>query len=255
MSRHKIADKKSQPLVKLGLTPDEARCYEVFTSKGTLNVAKLAQLLNILPNATYRLLLKLKSKGFIVELDTHPVSYQPLPPEIAISSYAENKLSDIQKLSSLSIKQLTTPIPSTQTHIEQLTGKRAMFIKSLEMIKKAKTEILIISIGEPVQDEIKLENIKAIDKGVNIKFIAHKYNKDNKILLQSWIKMGLEVKHLSESGYHLQIIDGKKCLLSASNPKNTDERSSVVIHSSELSNAMRNYFYSLWEKATLVKLD
>ena len=123
------------------------------------------------------------------------------------------------------------------------------------MINQAKKEVLIISIGEPVPDEIKLANRDAINRKVNIKFIVHKSDQENRLLLESWIKMGLDIRHYPGSGYHLSITDGKTCLISASNPKNPAERISMYTNSEGLSNAMRNYFYSLWEKALPVKLN
>jgi hypothetical protein len=74
-------------------------------------------------------------------------------------------------------------------------------------------------------------------------------SKDNADLLRSWVKMGLEVRHFKDWGYHLTVIDGKEAILSTNNPKNTEERTSMVIYNAALANALRHYFYSLWDKA------
>jgi len=245
----------SHSLVKLALTPDEVRCFQLLVAEGSLNAKSLGKGIGVLPNAVYRLITNLKQKGFIVELDTHPISFQALPPDIAINAYAQNKLKEINQLITLSLKEVSARPSSSTNTIEQITGRNAMFLKSAEMINKSKNEVLIISIGESVPDEIKIANRDAIERGVTIKFIAQIYNQRNAMILKSWVRMGLEVRHLSETGYHMQIVDGNVCLLSTSNPENSAERSSMIIRSVGLSNAIRNYFYMLWEKALPIKIE
>ena len=83
--------------------------------------------------------------------------------------------------------------------------------------------------------------------------IAHKYDQSNQKLLSSWVKMGWQVRHYPDWGFHLIVIDKKTSLLSINNPKNTEERVSFLIQSSGLSKAFHDYFYSVWEKATPIK--
>jgi sugar-specific transcriptional regulator TrmB len=239
----------SPALVNLGLTIDEAKCYTVLSNEGSLSASSLAKNIGILPNAVYRLIYGLKEKGFVVELDTRPVKFQAISPSVAIEAYSQAKIKNLEELKTSAINDLANKPGSSQTKIDILTGRSAMFARGAELIREAKKEVLIISIGEPVPDEIKLANRDALEKGVSIKFIAHKYDKDNADLLKSWVKMGLEVRHFPDKGYHLSVTDGAKTLLSTSNPANPAERVSMVINSVDLSNAIRNYFYSVWEKA------
>jgi sugar-specific transcriptional regulator TrmB len=242
----------SPPLVKLGLTPDEARCYELLTREGPQNATEIHSVLNILPNAVYRLITKLVQKGLVVKLDIHPARFQAIPPAAAINALAGSQIRNIEEYQKIALASLTSNYP-VHTGIDVITGRREMFIKAADLINQAKKEVLIISIGEPVPDEIKLANRDAIERQVTIKFIAHKSDQSNHLLLESWIKMGLEVRHFPESGYHLSLFDGKICLLSASNPDNPAERSSMLIYNQGLAKAMRNYFYSLWDKAAPIK--
>jgi sugar-specific transcriptional regulator TrmB len=251
----KQSEKYSPSLVKLALTPDEAHCYQILVSQGSLDAKSLAKLAEILPNAVYRLIGHLKRKGFIVELDTYPIRFQALPPDVAINAYSQFKLKELAELTALSLKEITSPPPQSTTAIEQVSGRNAMFAKSAQLINQAKKEVLIISLGEQVPDEIRLADRDAIERGVEIKLIAHKYSSENESLLKAWVKMGLQVRHLPGSGYHMQITDEKNCLIAASNPQSASERSVMIITSEGLSKAMRNYFYMLWEKAVSVKLN
>ena len=248
-----IGNNYSPALVKLGLTPDEARCYSLLVNRGAASPKAIAGEINVLPNAVYRLLIRLKEKGFVIELDTYPASFQAIPPGIAIDSFTKNKVRQLEESSSRSIQELTKSFQLNPTKIDFVIGRAAMFAKAVELLRNAKEEILIESIGEPVPDEIKMAQVEAVKKGIKVKFIVHKNDPGNKDLLESWVRMGLELRYYPASGYHLNIIDSKNCLLAASNPDNPSERISVIIYSKELTKAMRDFFFNTWEKAVPVQ--
>ena len=85
-----------------------------------------------------------------------------------------------------------------------------------------------------------------------MKMIAHKYDEENKDLLSAWSRMGMEIRHYPDWGFHLNVCDGKESLLAANNPENTRERTGMVITSGALSKALRDYFYFVWKKAQRV---
>ncbi|MBU0619241.1 hypothetical protein KKD62_03335 [Patescibacteria group bacterium] len=128
-------------------------------------------------------------------------------------------------------------------------GKNESFRHYLNIVKKAKKEVLIISIGEPVIKELTLANRNFIKRGGQLKMIIHKYNENNRSLLESWKKMGWQIRHYKDWGYYLVVIDKKICMISANNPKHTDERISIYFYNPALAKALANYFYTLWEKA------
>ena len=244
----------SSAFVKFGLSRDAGKCYQALLEFGSLTSEELARKIDVLPNAVYRLTNNLEKKGLIVRLDTYPVKFQALSPDVAFSALASEQIKEIEESKTLVIQSLQTKrVNNPQTKIDILTGWKSMMNKYVDLAKEAKEEILIVSIGEPVTDEIKLANRDALERGVSIKFIVHKFNQENHELLRSWMKMGIQVRHFAESGYHLVVIDGKKCLLATSNPRNTQERTSVVIYGEGLSRAMQQYFYILWEKSLAIK--
>ena len=244
-----------QTLVKLGLSRDEASCYIALTSFGSLTAVHIAEKVHILPNAVYRTLKRLEQKGFAVTLDAYPVSFQAVPPAVAISSVVQEKEKVLESLKITSLQALSfnqTKLP--QTNIDMVTGSKQMFAAYIRLAKEVKEEILIISIGEPVSDEIKIANRDAQERGVRIKFIAHQFDETNRDLLKNWIRMGLEVRYISDKGFHLMIFDRKQSILAASNPENTPERISMIISSDGISRALRDYFYATWEKATPITI-
>ncbi len=249
----KIHEESVKTLVTLGLSRDEARCYALLISKGSLKAGELASQMDIYPNAVYRIMKRLEKKGFIVSLDTHPVTFQAITPRIAISAYIDMKEKTLEEMRHISLKSFQEEKSVLSTKVDIQTGKKQMFDTYISLAKQAKKEICIISLGEPVPDELKLVNRDAIEHGVQLQFISHRYTNENHELLRSWVRMGMEVRHYSGGGFHLQIFDGKTSVLTASNPKNTSERTSMVIYNEGISIVLRDYFSSVWQKATPIK--
>lgn len=241
----------SQSLVKMGLTPDESKSYIFLLSNGTATAEHIASGINISPTVVYRLMKGLSVKGFIISIGTkRPIKFQAILPSVAIKAFAIKKQKELEKLSLNSIDQLNSQTPIKENNqIEVLTGQKQFFSKYVELAKDAKEEILIISIGEEVPDEIKLVNRDMLEKNVRIKFLVSKYDETNHSLLDSWKKMGISIKYLPDSGYHMVVIDGIKSILATSNPKETTERVAMVINNPRLSQAFKDYFFFTWKKA------
>lgn len=249
----KINGESVQTLVTLGLSRDESRCYALLISKGSLKAGELASEIDIFPNAVYRIMERLEKKGFIVSLDTHPVTFQAIPPRVAVPAYIDMKEKALEELRNISLASFQEEKSVSSTKVDIQIGKKQMFNTYVSLAKQAKKEICIISLGEPVPDEIKLANRDAIERGVKLQFISHLYTVTNQELLRSWVRMGMEVRHLPGGGFHLQIFDGKTSVLTANNPNNTSERTSMVIYNEGISTVLRDYFSSVWQKATPIK--
>ena len=241
-----------QNLVKLGLSSDEAQCYIELIKQGSLTTAQLAQKIGILPNAVYRLVRKLQERGFVTILNTYPVTFQAIPPSTAIESYVGQKNKEFEEIKINSIRSLEENQASTPTKVDIIVSQKGLFDKFIELSEQVMREILVISIGESVPDELKLACVRAHQRGIKIKFIFHVHNKENAELLKSWVKMGMEVRHFKDGGYHLNVYDGKIAILVTNNPKNTKERLGMVFYNERLANSLRDYFYNIWDRATKI---
>lgn len=240
-------------LAKIGLSNQEARAYVAILDKGPLTVKNLSKILNILPNSIYRLLDSLKSKKFIVDYGKHPSIYKAISPSVSIEALSKDKIIQIQTVKENLVCSLTNPVIKDQTRIEIIYGQSEFFLNYSLWAKHARSEILIISIGEPVSEEIYLANRDAISRRVKIYFLAHKHDKTNDDLLRNWVKIGLEVRHFPISGFHLVTFDRKVSLLAINNPKNTNDRTGLLINNPALSKALSNYFFTVWKKAVKIR--
>lgn len=252
-TKAKTTASNSQSLVNLGLTKSEAACYQLLLTHGVMEAKKISELLDLVQNVIYRLTESLSNKGFIVELKTSPKSYQAIPPTIALDSYTALQKQRIEEFKLSSIRDLAYVNPEPiKARVDFVFGQKDYFNKFTELSKSCKQEILVISIGEAVPDGIKLATRDALLNGVTVKIIFHKFDEENKELVKSWVKMGCEARYYPGSGYHMNIFDGKTAVLVANNPKNTKERTGMVIKNNSLSDALRNHFYSVWENGSVI---
>lgn len=241
-------------LIKLGLSQNEAKAYHALLKHGSLTATSISRYISVFPNAVYRLMGKLIKNGFVIKLETNPQTFQAIPSFIAIENYVNQRSRKLEETKLKVTSILAQDSPKTPpTKMELISSRKHMFETHVKYMKKIKKEALIISIGEPIPDEIKLAHRDAIERGATIKLLVHKYNKSNERLLKSWVAMKTEVRHLSSHGYHMMVYDGKTSILVANNPKNTAERNGFIISSPPLSKTLREYFYSLWERALVIE--
>lgn len=243
----------SPSLIKLGLSPNETSVYSTLVEEGGLSAVEIANRTKLLPNAVYRLVNNLEKKGFIVTTGRYPKIFRALSPTIALQNLVSQRVIEVEKLKEKAVLDLTKKKgkePATQ--ISLIFSRFELMRTYAQMTTEAGKEILIVSIGETVPKEVTLANRRALDRGVEIRMVAHKFDQDNRELLLNWQKMGLKIRHFPDWGFHLIVFDGKKALLAVNNPKDTRERIGIQIFSEGLSKALRDYFYSVWEKAVKV---
>lgn len=248
-----LASKYSSNLAQFGLTQKEAETYILLLKKGPLTVKELADTSKTSLHAYYRMLRNLIRKGLIISSNTHPEVYRTISPAIAFDALFKKQISAIETSKNTLIQDLTTGQSQDQTKIDLIGDIRDFFHAYTQLAKKAQTEILIISIGEEVPEEIILANRDCLVRGITINFIVHKYDSSNRDLIYRWIRMGLEVRHYSDWGFHLVVVDKKIALLAVNDPKNTTQRVSLQFNSAGLSKALHDYFYAIWEKASPIK--
>lgn len=240
-------------LVNLGLTPQEATVYEVLVASDAMTVKDLASKVDTSPHALYRVLKQLEDKELISQKGSHPSTYWAIPPSVALERMVYAKKHHLDETKEQAVEELsakrTTPHESA---VELLPGKEQFFDGYIELAKRAEQELLIISIGEPVSDEILLVNRDAVERGAEIKIIFHTYDESNQEMIERYLKMGWQVRHYPDWGFHLTVVDGNKALLAVNNPEDTDERVGMLMQSGGMAKAMRDYFYSVWEKAMVL---
>lgn len=233
-------------LSELGLTSDESAIYSLLLSAGSLTAKEIAVSLDIIVNSVYRSTKELVLLGLVKKLELSPKQFQPVPARVAIEHLAELRVAKIEQASRAAISQLGITQNPHRLHMDLLTGRQDLFEQFVRLAKKTKQETLVISIGEPVPESIWAVTKQSIARGVGQKFIFHKCDKENIMLIRRWQVMGVPVRHIPSEGYHLNIFDRNAAILSASNTKKSLERTGVVIYNEAIIEALRTYFYQQW---------
>ena len=240
-------------LVNFGLSKQEAQIYLTLLEEGPQNAKEIGKLVNIYSPTVYRTARKLEKRNLIAILKTSPRTFQALPPQLSIPSYVKERSILLEKSAEEITKIISQKtLSSSSTVVNLIFGKNELFTESIKLINEIKKVLLIISIGELITEELLLSINQARQRGVKILMIVHKNDKENKQILENFKKNGFEIRHYPDWGFHLNIYDSKKSIITVNNPQDTKERVSMEIFSLGLSKALRDYFYSVWEKATPV---
>lgn len=239
----------SSYLSDLGLSPDEADMYTLLLSEGSLTARVIGMRLGIIVNSVYRSTKALLELGLIKELDVVPKQFQAVSPRVALEQLADKRIARIEQASHEAIRQLSSKQNKYRLNMDLMTGRQELFERFVKLAKNSKEETLVISIGELVPDSIWDVTKKSLARGVEQKFIFHKWDKQNIMLIRRWKAMGVDVRHVPNEGYHLNIFDRSAAIISASNAVQSKERTGVVIYNEAIIEVLRTYFYQQWAQA------
>lgn len=236
-------------LSKFGISRDESEIYLALLSSRALTAQEIARQQKMLVNSVYRCAENLIDNGLIVELGMRPKKFQATSPVSAIENLSRKHQAELKKTANFLSDTLATNQDPNRLKMSLMTGQEIIFENFVELANCAKSEILVISVGEPVPDTIWRAIKESIIKGIKPKFIFHRYDKDNILLVKRWQTQGVEVRHMPIEGYHLYIFDSYTAVLAASNPEESKERTGVVIYNKAIIEALRTYFFQQWEQS------
>src|SRR3954464_833920 len=74
------------PLIKAA-SPQADEVFKLLSDGKELSAQEIADHLNILPNAVYRVTKKLSDMGLVEEVDSYPVRFKAVPAQMAMSLY------------------------------------------------------------------------------------------------------------------------------------------------------------------------
>ena len=251
--RFKAADLEKR-LVLLGLKKREVNIYLHLLQNSSLTAVQLADKLYVSPSAVYRPLTNLEKLGLIYKLNLPKTQFVAVEPKAGLENLLNLKLAEFSQVKQEILPHLSRfKSVDKYCQIKTFYGKSAMFDRYVYLAKSAQKQLLIVSLGEIVGEEIILANRDACWRGVKIMFISQRLTRFNYDLLHSYIQMGWAVKHCPESGYHLVVVDQKHVLLAVNNPTQTDQRVVVEFDNESLGLAFSRYFMNLWQRASEIE--
>jgi sugar-specific transcriptional regulator TrmB len=248
----KQADDISQKLVTIGLTPQEAGIYLALLRNQKLRVRDVARQLGIMVPSVHRSLASLKRKGVVTTFGKRPLKLMAVEPKLALGKLVNDRYQSelaLEQQIEEALKKQTSP--ESELGVDFLESKQATYDYTLPLIHTLQKEMLILSVGEPIPEEIFLALFRAIKRGVVVKMLAETYDETNRELLANWKKNGWQVRYLTNPrlDFTLTIHDGKSCIVQIRREKEKDQRVGIAIHNPAYAAAQREYFTALWQKA------
>jgi sugar-specific transcriptional regulator TrmB len=246
-------NKLQEQLKRLGFTHQEIQVYLTLIRKDACNAKQIAKKLAIFPNAVYRTIHELAKKGFVTTTKRYPITFEAVSPQTAIPLFVEGQMAKLQDISTtITTSLLPLPMNSNPTTVDLMYGTNTIFEHGAKLLDASAQEMLVISIGEPLPPNLLLAVKNAVARGVSINMIVHKYDEENKAVIENLKKNGYIIRYSPGWGFHIAIYDQKNALLIVNNPEQTDERVAMFIRSVGLCKALRDYFYTTWRKAKVV---
>ena len=242
-------------LKKLGLSPYEAKCYVTLVKYSSLSGKDIAKKSGVPPTSVYRNLESLQEKGFVSLLQKEPLIYQAVNPEIAITHYVNLKKVVLEEVEQGAIQELQTMkqvgvIEKEKEVLKIYGGRKQGYTIGKKLIETANKEFLLI--GSASKQSI-LDIIhslkKARKKNVICHYIVTMYNDNNKDLIEEVKALGVKIKYYPLQNFSMLIKDKEESLIAL---KQVKERIVLNIKDKDLSSAHRDYFNSIWRKATPV---
>jgi sugar-specific transcriptional regulator TrmB len=263
-------EKTAKELARFGLTKNQARIYTTLIASGVASTSEIANLSKVRREEVYRIIPELEKRGIIVRKLEKPRKFAAVQPETSIKILAQSKLKnmkeeidELQQEQAKLIAELKTMALSTRQEdcaIEAISQQDIVFEKLLEMTRKAKQKIAIITTTTNLRliyMSYPRKVVKGILKSVRMRVITEKCELDtfSREILQpsETIDNSVELRCLKKLPFSLFIVDDKEALW-GTQPTRTDEKVQVYWANdpTQLS-ILQASFERLWQESSKVK--
>ncbi len=246
-------------LEQLGFTKYEQKLYTTLLKHGSLTGGDACKFSNVPHGRTYQVLNDLAQKGFVSVLPVKPKIFKPVDPEIAIKELIDERIEGLKNLEEYLPEKLKnlekTRVKDTEIHekITIVVGKKNMLRIIENSIRKSENYLKSMFTYEVEPHSIVYTQEQAIKRGVEIRHIATKMTANGFEMMKKDVKRGIKVRYYPVEELRITVRDGIDSFETMVNPKRPKERITVIVDSLELTNALENYFDTIWEKAKPVK--
>lgn len=245
-----------EALKKLGLTKYEAAIYCSLLKNKKLTAHEIAFHSKVPPTAVYPNLGSLNEKKLIQKVNGIPAVYEVLNPKAAIENFIVRKKSDLEELQEAALKEteeLFAQKPLTkEKEIVKLTRGRLFSAQIYdEAVQKVKKTLFILGWRfEKVGDRYQyLKKFRALlQKGVDVRIIVTGNYQKNLELIKAYQEERIKLKFLPLDNFSIVVVDGKECKITLKD-RTLPEKHNIQILDPSLSQALHDYFLTLWNKA------
>lgn len=236
----------------IGISPQAIKVYRLLLKKKELTAKEIGHSLNIFPNAVYRLMDELEKVGFLEKKNLYPKRFRVRSLNEAWDNFflfSKNKFDKM--FSDINVEEEKKEDYYKEFSISFITKREALFDQFIEDLshtkKEAKFIVLGLSIG--ISPELLLAEKQAIEKGIKIKEIIQEYTEENQKTIESWLKIGVNLRIGNPIGFHLLLFDDTISYIVLYQPKNKIVRYGVRIIHKGINYQLQDIFNKCWGKA------
>lgn len=143
---NEIPQELIKSLMDLGLLESEAKIYITLAMMNNSEVKTLIEFLGLSKPNTYESLRLLEEKGLVSLINTRPLTYQALPPEIGLEVLLKTHIDAKDKAKKIfSIMDKEKFVPKTSEALWNVFNGESINYKIKDMIQNAKESIFMIS--------------------------------------------------------------------------------------------------------------
>jgi sugar-specific transcriptional regulator TrmB len=185
--------------------PAQARAaYKLLLAENDLTAAQIGTKLGVSPNAIYRSLETLRKFGCVVEQDTYPAMFKAVAPGESVERFL--LLSREGFLSTFSKGEQDK---AEDVRINFIKDHRTILDRYMTDAKKARKEINAIISGIELPEDVYLENLKSVRRGIRLRIIVQRYDETNKKYVQNLLDDGIDVRYSPVADVRFIAIDRK----------------------------------------------
>lgn len=237
----KLKPKDITYLKKIGLSRDAIQLYQAVLTSGPLSAKDASARTGKLAEAEYRLFYELESKRLVTRIEGWPRRFKALPLGDGLQASLLNEEKELEKM--------VSRLPNLNS-ASVVIGRQEVYRIYSRYARKAKKQICIYAIGIAYTNELAKAQAGAAKRGVSIRHVVQEVKSSNFFVIDRWLRLGVKMRILKRPrGYHLVIIDGGCAIVTFSNPKDTDQRVSLITTEPYVVSIFQSQFESIWKNA------
>jgi sugar-specific transcriptional regulator TrmB len=230
------------------ISPQSLKIYKLLVeSSGYLTAKEIGKEIGIVPNSVYRAVNELEKHGLIERFGNRPVQIKAHKPTEVVDRlfipyrewFLKNYSTERSQTVGIGDDLGVSFIKNRSDSIERST-------KDQEYMKK---ELLLIVSGDEVPAETILVNKMAIERGVKIKIIVQRADKDNQEMLDNWKRLGMQVRYSTIIKTRLTIIDSRIAYIVSYDPTDKEKGLGVRFSYPPVAGLLREVFYQKWKES------
>ena|SRR3989338_6442259 len=235
--------------LKSPLSQQAKDIYSLLLAKGPMNAIQIGKELTIFPHAVYRSTKQLQSLGCMSQIGRHPARFEALPVSESVEIFAL-----LQKDWFLSTFLKDSPQDSyikKELNISFIESREMLFEKALSDIQNAREEMDNLASGDELPAEIMLAQKHALERGVTIKTLFQKRNKNNESFIQARTKMGEQMRITEAVNTRIVIFDKRIVYIMSYDPSNYIKSNGIRFEYAPVGQLMHQVFMQYWDRAVL----